>query len=184
VAKLTDHKGHIYLLQALPEILSVLPRALLAFAGDGELMESLQAEAVRLGVEQRVRFLGYRDDVPDLIHAADVMVAPSHLEGLNTSLIDGMLAARPIVTTTAGGIPDLTGAAEPAVGPAAWVVPPRDAAALARAIIAAVQQPELAKSLGRCAQQRAESFFTADQMVSGTLRVIAEVLEKKHRQAA
>ena len=184
VAKLTDHKGHIYLLNALPKILATIPKAKLAFAGDGELRDALQAEANRLGIAKQVQFLGYRQDVPDLMHAADIIVAPSHLEGLNTSIIDAMLAAKPIVTTSAGGIPDLTGCREPAVGPAAWVVPPKDPTALSDAVIQAIQQSTLAQQLGAYAQRRAKERFTARQMVNGTLSVIEEVLCETRTQAA
>ncbi len=109
VAKLTDHKGHRFLLDALPKVLQKTPRAVVALAGDGELRETLQLQAETLGILPRVRFLGFRHDVYDLIQAADLFVLPSHLEGLCSTLIDVMLARRPIVATTAGGIPDLVG---------------------------------------------------------------------------
>ncbi len=85
------------------------PNVVVALAGDGELREPLEQQAEQLGVRSHVRFLGFRNDVYDLIHAADVFVLPSHLEGLCSTLIDVMLARRTIVTTTAGGIPDLVG---------------------------------------------------------------------------
>jgi glycosyltransferase involved in cell wall biosynthesis len=184
VAKLTDHKGHRYLLEALPTVLASKPNVTIAFAGGGELVAELEAAAARLGIAGKVRFLGYRNDVPDLLQAADLVVAPSHLEGLNTSLIDAMLAARPIVTTTAGGIPDLMGATEPATGPNAWVVPPKNPEALTAAILQVIEQPQLAGQFALHARQRALNRFTADRMVRGTLNVIAEVLLQKQRQAA
>ena len=81
MAKLTDHKGHRFLLEALPAVIQKLPNVVLALAGDGELHEALRRQADRLGVFA-VRFLGFRHDVPDLIQAADLFVLPSHLEGL------------------------------------------------------------------------------------------------------
>ena len=125
VAKLTDHKGHRFLLEALPAVIQRLPKVVLALAGDGELHETLRRQAEQLGLLPHVRFLGFRHDVPDLIHAADLFVLPSHLEGLCSTLIDVMLAGRPIVTTTAGGIPDLVGRDESGGEPVAWLVPPR-----------------------------------------------------------
>ncbi|MCO6458292.1 MAG: glycosyltransferase, partial [Pirellulaceae bacterium] len=141
VARLTDHKGHRYLLEALPAILRQFPQVTLALAGDGELRESLAAQAERLGIAPSVRFLGFRHDVPDLLRAADLFVLPSHLEGLCTSIIDAMLADCPVVTTTAGGIPDLVGAREPGELPVAWSVPPRVPAALAAAVVQALSDP-------------------------------------------
>ena len=130
------------MLEALPAVIQKLPNAVLALAGDGELHETLRRQAEQLGVLPHVRFLGFRDDVADLIHAADLFVLPSHLEGLCSTLIDVMLAGRPIVTTTAGGIPDLLGRDEPGGEPVAWLVPPRNGPALAEAILQALASPD------------------------------------------
>jgi len=177
VAKLTDHKGHRYLLDAMPIILEKHPRAVLALAGDGELRETLHQQAQQLNILSHVRFLGYRDDVPDLVQAADAVVQPSHLEGLCTTLIDVMLAGQTIVATTAGGIPDLTGADDPSVEPVAWNAPPRDPPALARAVLDALAAPaELRAAMQQRARQRAESLFTADHMVEAMLALYRDVL--------
>lgn len=179
IAKLTDHKGHRFLLDALPVVLRNCPRAIAALAGDGELLAPLRQQAQRLGIQRHVRFLGYRQDVPDLIHAADLFVLPSHKEGLCSTLIDVMLAGRTIVTTTAGGIPDLTGSDDPSAEPVAWTVPPRDAAALAGAILGALDSPQLCAAMQQRARQKAERLFTAERMVDATLAVYREVLETR-----
>jgi len=185
VATLTDHKGHRFLLEAMPEVIRQVPNAVLALAGDGELREPLEQQAAQLGIGSNVRFLGFRSDVYDLIHAADLFVLPSHLEGLCSTLIDVMLAQRPIVTTTAGGIPDLVGgktspslpeAGVPDCEPVAWTVPPRDPPALAKAILHALASPGENAALQWQALRRAEQFFTADSMVDATLAVYRELL--------
>ena len=184
VATLTDHKGHRFLLEALPEVVRKAPNVVLALAGDGELRSALQQQAERLGIDSHVRFLGFRDDVPDLIHAADLFVLPSHKEGLCSTLIDVMLAGCPIVATTAGGIPDLIGPPPCRTGcqpvprePVAWLVPPRDPRALARAILQALDSPDQCAAMRECACRRAEQRFTADQMVESTLAVYRELLD-------
>lgn len=176
VAKLTDCKGHTYLLNAAPAVLREHPEVIFAFAGDGELLEPLQEETRRLGIESRVRFLGFRQDVPDLLHAADLFVLPSHTEGLCSTLIDAMLAGRSIVTTTAGGIPELTGACDRDAPHVAWSVPPRDCDALARAILDALDSPEKRAEFQERARSRAEKLFTANRMVESTLEVYRQVL--------
>ena len=180
VAKLTEHKGHRFLLDALPAVIREVPRVTLALAGDGELLDALGRQAQGLGVLPHVRFLGYRSDVPDLIQAADVFVLPSQMEGLCTTLIDVMLAsARRFVATTAGGIPDLLGD-DTGQAPLAWNVPPRDPPALAQAILRA----RLARRLGghaRARRHRAEQHFTADCMVEATLAVFREGLAALQR---
>lgn len=183
VSKLTDHKGHRFLLDAMPSILADHPHAVLALAGDGELLEPLQNQTHTLGITNHVRFLGYRSDIPDLLAAADVVVQPSHLEGLCSSLIDAMLAARPIVATRAGGIPDLlavpTGAPE-----VAWLVPPRSPSALARAVQCAFQDPSAAQARAQAARQRALDHFTDDIMIERTLAAFERMLATSQRRRA
>ena len=189
VATLTEPKGHRFLLDALPTVLDESPDAILALAGDGELLATLQQQAERLNVAERVRFLGFRNDVADLIRAANLFVLPSYMEGLCSTLIDVMLAGRPIVAAAAGGIPDLLGSracasngqpgkacaeSEDDADPAAWLVPPRDPQALARAIILAINSPERSAELQRRALRRAERLFTADRMVENTLAAYRE----------
>jgi len=176
VATLTDHKGHRFLLDAMPNVLRRNPNVRLALAGDGELMEPLKRQADRLGIDPFVRFLGFRRDVVDLIHAADLFVLPSHLEGLCTSLIDVMLARRPIVTTTAGGIPDLVGPGDAGEEPVAWTVPPRDSTALAEAILDALASEALCAERTQRASRRAEQRFGVDHMVEATVAVYREVI--------
>lgn len=176
VARLTDHKGHRFLLEAMPAVLAKYPHACLALAGDGDLRRDLQARAAQLGIPSRVRFLGYRDDVPDLLAACDLFVMPSHLEGLCSSLIDVMFAQRPIVATQAGGIPELVGRGPEGDEPVAHLVPPRDPAGLSHAICRALAAPaELAKMTQR-ALDRAQNCFTVDCMVEATLQVYRDAL--------
>jgi len=173
VAKLTDHKGHAYLLDALPSVVRAHPDVVLALAGDGELAEPMRAMAQRHGLADHVRFLGFRNDVPDLICGADLFVFPSYLEGLGSSLIDAMLAGVPIVTTTAGGICEVTGVDEPDQAPTAWSVPARDPAALAAAILEALASPAECAARAQRARQRAEQRFTVDCLVEATLAAYA-----------
>lgn len=172
VAGLRDHKGHRFLLDALPAVLRH-ENVICALAGDGDLGDALQQQARELGIEGQVRFLGYRHDAADLIAACDLFVLPSHKEGLCSSLIDVMLAGRPIVTTTAGGIPDLVGqrAGEDSV---AWLTPPSDPHALAAAILEALASPQECAGRQERAKLRAERFFTADAMIEATLDVYGE----------
>lgn len=179
VAQLTDCKGHTYLLEALPEVVRNRPEVIAVLAGDGELRGPLEAQARSLGIHRQVRFVGYRHDVPDLIQAADLFVLPSHTEALGSTLIDVMLAARPIVTTTAGGIPEVTGIGNRPGERLARTVPPRDARALAEAILSALDSPRDGQEWSDRARHRAAELFTAERMVEGTLQVYMELLERK-----
>jgi glycosyltransferase involved in cell wall biosynthesis len=180
VAKLTEAKGHRFLLEAMPEVLARHPEVRLFLVGDGELADKLRARAEQMAIDAAVRFLGYRHDVPDLIRGADLFVFPSEMEGMGSTLVDAMLAGVPIVTTTAGGIPEVTGAREPG-GPTAWMVPPCDPQALAAAIVQALRSPEQCAMLAQRARRRAERLFTAARMVEATLEVYRGVLASRTR---
>jgi glycosyltransferase involved in cell wall biosynthesis len=176
VARMTAEKGHHDLLSAMPAVLARFPLAALALAGDGKLRPDLEQRARQLGITANVRFLGYRRDVPDLLAACDLFVFPSRAEGLGSTLIEAMFARRPIVATTAGGIPDLVGPGAAGDDPVAYVVPPGDAPALADAICQALSAPEQSARLAQRAYDRAQSHFTADRMVEATLAVYRELL--------
>ena len=177
VASLNEHKGHAFLFDALPAVFDRYPTAAVVLAGNGPQRQSLQIQAKRLGIDERVRFLGYRRDVPDLIQAADLLVLPSFAgEGLPVTLMDAMFAGVPIVTTAVGGVADLTGSDEPQSEPVAWVVPLRDSTALSTAILETLGSPEERVLRADRARRRAERLFTPERMVEATLAVYREVV--------
>jgi glycosyltransferase involved in cell wall biosynthesis len=176
LARFTAEKGHEDLLAAMPEVLERYPGAVLALAGDGELRPRLTAQAEDLGLNSGVLFLGFREDVRDLLAACDLVVLPSHHEGLGSALVEAMLARRPIVATTAGGIPDLIGSDADGQPPVGLLVPPRDASALSEAIRRALRTPLRMAELAGRAYERARARFTIDRMVDATLAVYQELL--------
>lgn len=178
VAKLTDHKGHRYLLQAMPKLIKQHPNLVWAIAGDGALADEIQHQAIRLGVADHVWMLGHRKDVADLMAAADLLAVPSHMEGLCSSIIDAMFMGLPVVATTAGGIPDLLASSpgEPEVG---WLVPPRSSEALGQMITKALKFPNATREMAERARVRAEQRFSANDMVEQTIEVFYDALRAK-----
>ncbi len=176
VALLNYNKGHSFLLDALPPVVRQHPRLCVALAGDGEAASALKRQARRLGIDRHVRFLGYRQDVPDLLAAADLFVMPSLTEGFCSVLVEAMLAGRPIVTTNVGGIPEVVGGNGSTSQPVAWTVPPRDGRAMAAAILEALRSPQGRCERGLRGQRHARARFTADRMVEKTLEVYGELL--------
>jgi glycosyltransferase involved in cell wall biosynthesis len=177
VGSLVTCKGHQDLVDAFPAVRQRLPQARCAIAGAGDQESALRAQIEQRGLVDVVRLLRYRDDVPDLLHACDLFVFPSRDEGLGSTLIDAMLARRPIVTTTAGGIPDLSGSPVPARADYAWVVPPASPAELGRAVIEALEHPHWCAEMIERAAERAASEFTHDAMVDATVRQYRAMLE-------
>jgi glycosyltransferase involved in cell wall biosynthesis len=171
VAALTGHKDHATLLRAARIVLDRAPRARFVIVGDGELRPRLLALHRELGLGQGCLFAGFRDDVDRLLPAFAVFCLSSHMEGLGTSLLDAMAFARPVVATRAGGIPD---AVEDGV--TGRLVPPRDPAALAAALLELLDDAPRRDAMGRAGRRRFQERFTADRMVEATLAVYDEVV--------
>lgn len=131
---LSKQKGISYLLDAAERVLASggpeARRIRFLVAGDGPLRGELEAKAASMGLGDRVLFLGYRRDVPDLISSFDVYVLPSLWEGLPLALIEALAIGKPILCTTVGGNPEIV---EDGVN--GYLVPPGDAAALADRIL-------------------------------------------------
>jgi len=100
-------KGPVFLLEAMMRIWANKTDALLVYVGKGELEGKLKEEAFRRGVGDRVFFLGWRGDVHHVMQLFDVFVLPSLNEGMGRVLVEAMAAAKPIVASNVGGIPDL-----------------------------------------------------------------------------
>jgi glycosyltransferase involved in cell wall biosynthesis len=171
VGNLYAVKGHRYLLEALALLAERFPRLHVAIAGRGDLEGALRAQAGALGLGGRFHLLGLRSDIGNLLAGADVFVLPSLSEGLPLALVEAMLAARPIVATAVGEIPVVLDEERAGV-----VVPPADAAALARALATLIDDPGHARALGAAAARRAQAEYTADRMVERYVALYAKRL--------
>jgi len=166
VAHLTDHKGHKYLLSAVPEVLKIFPNALFLVIGEGELEVALKKQVKKLDITRHVIFAGFRKDIGELLSIMDLFVLPSHLEGLCTSLMDAMLMKLPIVATTAGGIPEVV--ADKGTG---ILVPPKTPKALADAIIQLLSNKEEAREMCESGLKRVKTMFNMSRMIRETEKV-------------
>ncbi|MBL4849459.1 MAG: glycosyltransferase family 4 protein [Planctomycetes bacterium] len=171
VAALAGHKGQRYLIEAIPTILAQEPEVTFVIVGDGELKEELLAQADTLGVAERIRFTGFRTDVPSLLKAFDIFVMPSHMEGLGTSVLDALAARLPVVGTEAGGMPEIL-----IEGETGLVCPIKDGPAIAKNVLRLLADPELAARLAVAGRARVEKMFSTDSMVEGTLAVYRRLL--------
>jgi glycosyltransferase involved in cell wall biosynthesis len=174
VARLDKQKGLPYLLEAAAEVRDVR----FAIAGDGDQRERLLAHAKALGVDRRVRFLGHRADVAELLAVSDVFVLPSLFEGLPVSVLEAMAAGRPVVATD---IPGTREAVEHGIS--GLLVPPANPGALASAIRAVTRDPTLADRLAKGGAQRVRARFGAESMVRRNEAIYDELLERHGRAA-
>jgi glycosyltransferase involved in cell wall biosynthesis len=166
VAALVPHKGQRYLVDAAHLVVQNVPDARFIILGEGELREHLEKQVHEHHLEKHVLLPGFRTDVLGCIKAFDLFVMSSVTEGLGTSLLDAMACGRPIVATRAGGIPEII---EDGVNGA--LVPPRDAASLAAAIVRALKDEGWRRRMGEAGLTRVRERFTVDRMVSETAAV-------------
>ena len=134
--------------------------AALAILGEGPLEGELRAEAERLGVGNRVSFLGFRDDLADQVAAADVFCLSSVWEGVPLSAQEAILLSTPIVATDVGGMGELI-----RDGYSGWLVPPGDPTALASAIDEVLAEPERARSFSDRAREELRRNFSTEKML-------------------
>jgi glycosyltransferase involved in cell wall biosynthesis len=170
VGRLAPQKGQRYLIEALPSVVARYPRAHLAVVGEGWLGQDLLDRARTLGVGDAVSLLGRREDVPALLDRADLFVFPSIFEGLGVSLLQAAAAGVPCIASAVGPIPEILDETR------GWLVPPRDPAALSRAILDALGRPAEAAARARAARDYVRSTFSAQRMIDGFVDVYDRVL--------
>jgi glycosyltransferase involved in cell wall biosynthesis len=156
VTRLMPSKGNQYLLEAVPAIVRRQPRARVFIVGEGELERELQEQAAALDLGDRLVFAGFRRDVAAVLASLDIVVFPSLWEGTPLTAFEALAAGKPIVSTDADGLLDILTA-----GKDALVVPKRDSAAIARAVIEVIETPALASALSREAQRTGAQYDIA-----------------------
>jgi glycosyltransferase involved in cell wall biosynthesis len=178
VAVLRPPKGIDRLLEAFPAVRAGAPGARLLVVGDGSERAALEARAAAPDLAGTVTFAGARDDVPDLLRAADLFVLPTLIDALPTVVIEAMAARLPVVASAVGGIPDMVRDGEEGL-----LVPPGDAGALAAAILRVLGDPRLGRDLAAAGRARAEEAFSLESQV-GRLGSLYDRLIAARRSAA
>jgi len=173
IGRLSEQKGHRYLIEAAPALLGPRPSAHLLIVGDGDQMPALQAQAAALGVAARVTFAGHRTDVPGLLGALDVFAISSTYEGTPLALFEAMAAGKAIVSTAVDGCREVL-----EDGLTGLLVPPRDPAALATALGRVLDDALLRRSLADEAR-RASTRYDIRSCVAAMEALYDEVLAER-----
>jgi L-malate glycosyltransferase len=177
-ARLDPVKGHDTLLRAARLILDREPGARFAIAGDGPLDHDLKALAAQLGVDGACRFLGARDDINDVMSAIDLFVLPSLNEGMPMAVLEAMAAAKPVVASKVGGLPEVIRHRESGV-----LVPPSDARALAAACLELARDRHWAARIGAEGRRTVEAEFSRERNGQALVDVYRAVAKRSPRRS-
>jgi glycosyltransferase involved in cell wall biosynthesis len=155
VGKVVEGKGFDFIIKALSSLANKYPTIGLAIAGDGELIDKCNDLARQLKINNKVRLLGYVEEIDILINIADIFVSASLSEGMPLNIIEAMSLGKTIIATSVGGVPDIISDRLNGL-----LVPPADAQALANAVAEVIANPSLAASLGKKAEETYNSLLS------------------------
>ncbi len=179
VAQLIPRKGHRYAFEALARLHRTHPNLHLVCFGRGDHRPALEAQSRKLGLKERIHFVGFRDDMPSLLGALDMLVHPALAEGLGVALLEGAAAGCPLIASEVGGIPEIV-----RPGLTGRLVPPGDAQALAGAIDATLKERANARRMVVAARRLVAEKHSVEAMSAGNARVYREVLDSLKARAS
>lgn len=154
VARLSYEKGLEVLIDAAGLLRQNCPKARFVLVGDGPLRPKLVEQVRRCGLEERVRFVGFHEDIASVLAAGDVFVLPSYMEGMPNAVLEAFAARLPVIASAVGGLVEVI-----EDGRTGLLVPVCDPAALATAIGRLIREPELAGRLAHAGAEAARQRF-------------------------
>jgi len=177
IARFHPVKDQAMLLHAFARVAAARDDVDLLLVGDGPLRESLTDLSRSLGIEGRVRFLGIRADVPDILRALDVFALTSVSEAASLTLLEAMASGVPVVVTAVGGNPELV-----RHGIDGLHVPRGDASATATAILQILSDPGTASGMGESGRQRVVERYQLDDTVAAYLRLYRDMCSSQQER--
>jgi len=174
VAHLAEHKGHKYLISATKILKEHTDKIKVIIVGGGPLKFELDKQAEEMKVKDIVYFLGFREDIPQILSSLDLFVLSSYLEGMGSSLLDAMACRLPVVATKAGGIPEVVVHRKTGL-----LVPARSPSYLARAILKLYEDRDLASRLGQKGYEVVKQKFSAEAMAAKIIDLYEKIAKKK-----
>lgn len=175
VAMLRPEKNHRLFLEAARQVLAKIPAAHFLIIGDGKERPGLEGWVREAGIGPHVHFLGVREDVPSLVKLLDVAVLSSRpvVETLSNAVLEYMAAARPVVATRVGCLPE-----QVAEGETGFLVDPNDAEGMAAKITRLLQDESLRQRMGQAGFARVKERYTVERMIRETESLFDRLLEE------
>ena len=176
VGRLVPVKAHEVFLEAAAIIARDRPATHFAIVGDGIRWDELHALSHRLGLDDRVHFTGWREDLVEVYSDLTVVVCCSHREGTPSTIIEAGAARRPVIGTRVGGMADII-----QHGVNGLLVPSGDPMALASAVGSVLDDPALGRRMGEEGRRIAFARYSSTQFVKQTLDLYHDLLEAPRR---
>lgn len=174
VGVLRGVKRHLLALDALSRLATERPKLKLILAGDGPMQTDIRTQADNLGLGDRVHFLGYRDDIPDLMNAADALLLCSRSEGVPQAITQALGLGLPVIATDVGGVSELILNEKTGI-----LVPPENAPAIASGIERVFNNLTWARTLGEAGKSHVQEHFSLDAMLDATEQLCNDLLQHK-----
>ncbi|MBN1638050.1 MAG: glycosyltransferase [Ignavibacteriales bacterium] len=160
VARLTEQKGHVFLIDAATSIIKQFSNVKFIFVGDGPLKKQLEAKVVEMEISSNFIFLGFRRDIRELLSVFNIFVLPSLYEGLPNVVLEAMACSHPLVATRVDGTPELV-----VDGVTGLLVPPKDSNSLAQAITYLLKNENSISEMGQQGRKRVENLFSLEKQI-------------------
>jgi glycosyltransferase involved in cell wall biosynthesis len=170
VGRLSAPKGYPDLIEAFTSIAARFPEATLVIAGTGEMKAQLNEMIQTLGMENRIRLLGARNDIPRLLMASDVYVNSSYFEGLSVALLEAMAAGLPVVATTVGDASRLV------IEETGLLIQPGQPDELADALTTLLGNPKRSQLMGAAGRTHVSSQYGREEWISSFIDFYSEVV--------
>ena len=171
LAQLIARKGHRYLIDAIPIILSKVPESRFIFLGKGPMEPELHELCEERDISDKVCFAGFRDDLNKLLPHLDLIVHPADMEGLGVSLLQAAASGIPIIANSVGGIPEIV-----KHGENGYLLPPGDIEILASRVIEILGDQSKLRRMGMKGRELVEKEFSISRMVDANFNVYRRII--------
>lgn len=175
IGRLETIKGPEYFVEAAKLILKKRKNTKFILVGEGSLRNALEARVSAWGLKDKIKFSGWREDIPEIMSVLDLLVLPSLNEAVGIVLIEAQAQGVPVVASSVGGIPEIVKSQETGI-----LVPPKDVSGLAAAILAILDNPDKRQAMSESARTWAGDRFKAEKMCEKISWLYTQILKDKN----
>jgi glycosyltransferase involved in cell wall biosynthesis len=175
IANLRTPKGHMILMDAAAKVCGEMPQAkflLIGEEGDGKIKAAILDKMKQYGLGDKVKLMGFRRDVSQILKHVDIFMLSSISEGLPVSVVEGMRSGLPVIATEVGGLPEVV-----ENGASGYLVKPGDSEKLAAKLIELCKNPSLRKTMGNKGNEIASRLFSLDLMIKNYQTLYEELMK-------